>query len=90
MKFINELTEKQRKSLYKELKIDVITVMKCLFTTAERYDINKEELFDVWRYLEEKSFKEFQSQKVTGFTVDEAMKMLKAFLSLGKGGKNNG
>lgn len=87
MKFINELTEKQRKSLSKELKIDVITVMKCLFTTAEQYDINKEELFDVWRYLEEKCFKEFQSQKVTGFTVDEVMKMLKAFLSLGKGGK---
>lgn len=56
----------------------------CLFTVAEQYDINKEELFDVWRYLEEKCFKEFQSQKVTGFTVDEGMKMLKALLDLGK------
>lgn len=85
MKYINELTEKQRKSLSKELKIDVFTVMKGLFTTAENYDINKKELFDVWRYLEEKCFKEFQSQKVTGFTVDEGMKMLKALLDLGKG-----
>lgn len=89
MKFINELTEKQRKSLSKELKFDVYNVMKCLFTTAEKYDINKKELFDVWRYLEEKCFKEFQSQKVTGFTVDEAMKMLKAFLDFGKRGKND-
>lgn len=76
MKHINELTEKQNESLSKELKIDVYNGMKCLFTTAEKYDINKEDLFDVWRYLEEKYFKEFQSQKITGFTVDEAMKML--------------
>lgn len=84
MKFINELTEKQRKSLSKELKIDVITVMKGLFTTAENYDINKEELFDVWRYLEEKCFKEFQARNEKGITVDEGMKILKALLDLGK------
>lgn len=87
MKFINELTEKQRKKLIKDVQLHIFTDMKCLFAVAEQYDINKEELFDVWRYLEEKCFKEFQSQKVTGFTVDEAMKMLKKFLSLGKGGK---
>lgn len=63
MKFINELTEKQRKSLSKELKIDVITVMKCLFTTAEKYDINKEELFDVWRYLEKNVSKNFNHKR---------------------------
>lgn len=85
MKFINELTEKQRKSLSKELKIDVITVMKCLFTTAEMYDINKEELFDVWRYLEEKCFNQMQAKNVKGITVEEGMKMLKALLDLGKG-----
>lgn len=84
MKFINELTEKQRKKLIKDVQLHIFTDMKCLFTTAEQYDINKEELFDVWRYLEEKCFKEFQSQKVTGFTVDEGMKMLKALLDLGK------
>lgn len=85
MKFINELTEKQRKKLIKDVQLHIFTDMKCLFTVAEQYDINKEELFDVWRYLEEKCFKEFQSQKVTGFTVDEGMKMLKALLDLGKG-----
>ena len=85
MKFINELTEKQRKKLIKDVQLHIFTDMKCLFTIAEQYDINKEELFDVWRYLEEKCFKEFQSQKVTGFTVDEGMKMLKALLDLGKG-----
>lgn len=76
MKFINELTEKQRKKLIKDVQLHIFTDMKCLFTVAEQYDFNEEELFDVWRYLEEKCFKEFQSQKVTGFTVDEAMKML--------------
>lgn len=85
MKFINELTEKQRKRLIKDVQLHIFIDMKCLFTVAEQYDINKEELFDVWRYLEEKFFKEFQSQKVTGFTVDEGMKMLKALLDLGKG-----
>lgn len=42
MKFINELTEKQRKSLSKELKIDVITVMNaCLQRQKSTTSIRK-------------------------------------------------
>lgn len=87
MKFINELTEKQRKELIKDVQLHIFTDMKCLFTVAEQYDINKEELFDLWRYYEQKCFNQMQAKNVKGITVDEGMKMLKAFLSLGKGGK---
>lgn len=87
MKFINELTEKQRKQLIKDVQLHIFTDMKCLFTVAEQYDINKEELFDLWRYYEQKCFNQMQAKNVKGITVDEGVKMLKLLFNLGKGGK---
>lgn len=87
MKFINELTEKQRKELIKDVQLNVFVGIKGLFAAAEQYDIDKKELFDLWCYYEQKCFNQMQAKNIKGLTFDEGIKMLKAFLSLGKGGK---
>lgn len=87
MKFINELTEKQRKELIKDVKLNVFVGIKGLFAAAEQYDINKEELFDLWCSYEQKCFNQMQAKNIKGLTFDEGMKILKAILHSGKGDK---
>lgn len=86
MKFINELTEKQRKELIKDVKLNVFVGIKGLFAAAEQYDINKEELFDLWCSYEQKCFNQMQAKNIKGLTFDEGMKILKAILHSGKRG----
>lgn len=85
MKYLYELTEKQRKQIIKNIQATAVLEIKSLFTMAENYDINKEELFDLWQYYEQKCFNHLQAKGAKGITVDEGIRMLKTFLELGKG-----
>lgn len=90
-KKVNELSEKAFLTVERRLLSLLAVTNKSLFTLAEHFSLDKNEVYSWWLFLaEEYSGRDLNGKR--GFTIDEGMRMLKKFMDIGRSddGKSNG
>ena len=82
LRSINDLTEKEFNILSTCLAVQLRTETKGLLNLAEKYKLDKNELFDYWLFTAEKFKNSGDLNKKKGLTVDEGLKLIKSILNL--------
>ena len=88
MKSLNDLHSTVFKRLMKELTVLFSLVSKGINALAEKYSVDKNELFECWLYMSNSYFSQTDMNTQKGLTVEEGMNLLKNFLRIGKQGDN--
>ena len=87
-KSINDLSEFKYKKLELQMHKLLCMANKGLFTLAETYDVDKNEMYNWWLLLcENYSARDLESKK--GLSVEDGMRMLKQLLDQGKQRRDN-
>lgn len=81
-KTTNELSKKNFEAVEKKLLSLLSTTNKGLFTLAEIFDLDKNEIYSWWLLLSEEYASRDLSKK-KGFTVEEGMQMLRHLMKIG-------
>ena len=87
MKYINELSKEKVKSINLDLKRFMFSVNNSLCNLADKYKVNRNELADLFLYLEKKYIDETDLHKKEVITFEQGMKMLKDLRDMMKRGK---
>lgn len=77
---LNDLTEREFAGLSTVISLHISTNAIAMLRLADTYKLDKNELFDYWLFNEEKFIKSTDFNKRKGLTVEQGMKLLKAFL----------
>lgn len=87
MKYINKLSKEKVKSMNLDLKRFMFSVNNSLCNLADKYKVNRNELADLFLYIEKKYIDEIDLHKKEVITSEQGMKILKDLRDMMKRGK---
>lgn len=88
MKYINELSKEKVKGLNLDLQRLMFSLQNSLCQIADKYKVNRNEVADLFLYLEKKYIDKTDLHKKEVITVEQGMKMLKDLLDMMKNKKD--